>query len=153
MFLGECISFLKIPSRKMQTEYFKWLNWIIDAYSFSTIFCFFIFASLQAVIILTYVLFLVSFTVTPMQIFAIGVVTILMTLVGLILGLLASFISNNEFHAIQVIPLVTFPLIFLSDMIWDIEGFPLGIQLVSYLLPLTHTNSAMRDIFLKNYSL
>ena len=114
---------------------------------------FFIFAGLQAAIILTYVLFLVSFSVSVSQIFDIAVITVLMMLVGLMLGLLASFVANNEFQAIQFIPLVILPQIFLSDMIWDISSFPRFFQLLSYPLPLTHANAAMRNILLKGQPL
>lgn len=114
---------------------------------------FFLFATVQASIILTYVLFLVSFPVTAVQIVSIGVVTVLMMLVGLMLGLLASFLAHNEFQAVQFIPLVILPQIFLSDMIWDIKSFPWFFQLLSYPLPLTHANAAMRDLLLKNLPL
>ncbi len=114
---------------------------------------FFIFAGLQAAIILTYVLFLVSFSVNLMQVIDIAIITVLMMLVGLMLGLLASFVANNEFQAIQFIPLVILPQIFLSDMIWDIGSFPRFFQLLSYPLPLTHANTAMRNILLKGQPL
>ncbi len=106
---------------------------------------FLLFATLQAAIVLGYVLLLVSFPVTAMQVVSIGVVTLLMMLVGLMLGLLASFLAHNEFQAVQFIPLVILPQIFLSDMIWDIKGFPWFFQLLSYPLPLTHANGAIRE--------
>ncbi len=114
---------------------------------------FLLFATLQAIIILGYVLLLVSFPVTVAQVSAIGVVTLLMMLIGLMLGLLASFLAHNEFQAVQFIPLVILPQIFLSDMIWDIKSFPWFFQLLSYPLPLTHANAAMRDLLLKHLSL
>lgn len=114
---------------------------------------FFIFASLQAAIILSYVLVLVSFSVSISQIIDIAIITVLMMLVGLMLGLLASFVANNEFQAIQFIPLVILPQIFLSDMIWNIRSFPWFFQLLSYPLPLTHANAAMRAVMLKGLPL
>ena len=114
---------------------------------------FFIFASIQAAIVLAYVLFLVSFPVTIAQVISIVVITVLMTLIGLLLGLLASFVANNEFQAVQFIPLVILPQIFLSDMIWDIQSFPWFFQWLSYPLPLTHANSVMRDVLLKDFPL
>lgn len=113
---------------------------------------FFLFATIQATIILSYVLVLVSFSFTISQVISTIIITLLMMLIGLMLGLLASFVANNEFQAVQFIPLVILPQIFLSDMIWDIESFPLAFQLLSYPLPLTHANEAMRDILLKNLS-
>ena len=111
---------------------------------------FLLFASAQASIVLAYVLFLISFPVSASQVLSIAVVTLLMMLVGLMLGLLASFLAHNEFQAIQFIPLVILPQVFLSDMIWDIRGFPRFFQFLSYPLPLTHANAAMRDLLLKN---
>ena len=81
------------------------------------------------------------------------VLTLLMLLLALLLGLLASFVAHNEFQAVQFIPLVILPQIFLSDMIWDINRFPLGIRWVSYILPLTYANAAMRDVLLKDAAL
>ncbi|HEA25510.1 MAG TPA: ABC transporter permease, partial [Ectothiorhodospiraceae bacterium] len=67
--------------------------------------------------------------------------------------LLASFYAKNEFQAVQFIPLVILPQIFLSDMIWDINNFPLFFRILSYPLPLTHANGIMRDVLLKDMSL
>ena len=114
---------------------------------------FFIFAFIQAAIILAYVLVLVSFTFTISQVISISFVVILMTLIGLLLGLLASFVAHNEFQALQFIPLVILPQVFLSDMIWNIESFPPFFQWLSYPLPLTHANGVMRDVMLKNLPL
>ena len=49
--------------------------------------------------------------------------------------------------------MVILPQIFLSDMIWDINSFPLFFRLLSYPLPLTHANGIMRDVLLKDLSL
>jgi ABC-2 type transport system permease protein len=70
-------------------------------------------------------------------------------LLALLMGLLASFFSKNEFQAIQFIPLVILPQIFLSDIIWDIQTFPRAFQLLSYGLPLTHANIAVREMLVR----
>ncbi|MCW8887547.1 MAG: ABC transporter permease [Gammaproteobacteria bacterium] len=114
---------------------------------------FLLFGTLQASIVLAYVLVLISFPITLLQILDIALITFLMMLIALLLGLLASFAAKNEFQAVQFIPLVILPQIFLSDMIWDINSFPLFFKLLSYPLPLTHANSIMRDVLLKDMSL
>ncbi len=114
---------------------------------------FLLFGTVQAVIVLAYVLLLISFPITALQIFGIGVVTLFMMVIGLLLGLLASFSARNEFQAVQFIPLVILPQIFLSDMIWDINNFPLFFRILSYPLPLTHANGIMRDLLLKDLTL
>jgi len=114
---------------------------------------FFIFSTAQAVIILTFIISLLGFAISWSQLLSIVGVTIIMLLISLILGLLASFLAANEFQAIQFIPLVILPQVFLSDLIWNIESFPSVFQWISLLLPLTHANAAMRNVLLKNQSL
>ncbi len=114
---------------------------------------FFIFSFFQAIIILTFILALLGFTITMSQLFAIIIVTIFMMLIALVSGLLASFLASNEFQALQFIPLVILPQIFLSDIIWSIEEFPLFFRIISKLLPLTHANVAMRNVLIKNQTI
>lgn len=111
---------------------------------------FLIFATVQSTIILTYVIILISFSVSAIQLAGTAIVILLMMLIALSLGLLASFVARNEFQAVQFIPLVILPQIFLSDMIWDIRSFPYFFQALSYPLPLTHANSAMRGLLIEN---
>ena len=114
---------------------------------------FLVFSTLQSTIIVTYILYLIEFPFSVAQVFSLGVVILFTMLVALTLGLLASFLAANEFQAIQFIPLVILPQVFLSDMIWDINGFPKLFQWISYIFPLTHSNIAARDIMIKNHSL
>jgi len=114
---------------------------------------FIIFSSVQALIIIGYILALIQISFTPHQLFALGVTLFLIMIVALTMGLLASFMAMNEFQAIQFIPLVILPQIFLSDMIWRIESFPLVFQWISYGLPLTHANIISRKVMLQNQSL
>jgi ABC-2 type transport system permease protein len=111
---------------------------------------FLLFSTLQASIVVAYVLVLLSFPVSAAQIADIAVVTLLMMLIALLLGLTLSFLAQNEFQAVQFIPLVVLPQIFLSDMIWDLRAFPLGFRWFAYLLPLTHANAAMRAVIVRN---
>lgn len=111
---------------------------------------FFIFCGLQAAIVLTFIISLLGFTITVYQLIAIILLTVMMMLISLVIGLFASFMAANEFQALQFIPLVILPQIFLSDLIWNIEGFPKIFQWISMFLPLTHANVAMRNVLLKN---
>jgi len=74
-------------------------------------------------------------------------------LISLLLGLALSFLAQNEFQAIQFIPLVLLPQIFLSDMIWDIRAFPASIRWVSYAIPLTYANHVMRGALIRKEAL
>jgi len=69
------------------------------------------------------------------------------------MGLFASFLAKNEFQAIQFIPLVILPQIFLSDMIWRIETFPVVFRYIAYSMPLTYANKVARDLVLKGIPL
>jgi ABC-2 type transport system permease protein len=99
------------------------------------------------------VLYLIDIPFNASQVTVLIIVTFCLLLVGLTLGLLASYLAKNEFQAIQFIPVVILPQIFLADMIWAIEDFPAVFQWLSVILPLTHANQAMRDVLLKNVNL
>jgi ABC-2 type transport system permease protein len=114
---------------------------------------FFIFSFFQAIIILSFIIALLGFSITISQLSAILIITIFMMLIALVSGLLASFLASNEFQALQFIPLVVLPQIFLSDIIWSIDEFPLFFRIISKLLPLTHANVAMRNVLIKNQTI
>lgn len=114
---------------------------------------FFIFSTCQAAIILVFIISLLGFEITTSQLFAIVLLTLIMMLISLIMGLLASFLAANEFQALQFIPLVILPQLFLSDIIWSIEAFPKIFQWISKVLPLTHANILMRNVLLKDLGL
>ncbi len=114
---------------------------------------FFIFVGLQSLVILTYILVLIEFDFSVTQVFSLFIITIITMLVALTLGLLASFLAANEFQAMQFIPLVIIPQIFLSDIIWDIGEFPKVFQWIAYIFPLTHASAAARDTMIRNQPL
>jgi ABC-2 type transport system permease protein len=78
---------------------------------------------------------------------------VLVLLVALLLGLLASFVAQNEFQAVQTMPVIILPQIFLSDLIWSIDSFPSWLRWLSYVVPITHANIAAREIMLKGLNL
>lgn len=57
--------------------------------------------------------------------------------------------ENNEFQVIQFIPLVFGVQVFLSGIFWPIAQLPQVLQPVSYILPLTYANDALRSVMLK----
>ncbi|MDT8448357.1 MAG: ABC transporter permease [bacterium] len=114
---------------------------------------FFVFFSVQSAIVLAYVLVLLEIPVTLSQVVQLGLLTLLLMTVALMMGLFASFLAKNEFQAIQFIPLAILPQIFLSDMIWRIETFPVVFRWIAYSFPLTYANWAARDLILKGIPL
>jgi len=114
------------------------------------VFGFFIFVTLQSIIIESYIMVLIEFEFSIQQFVSYSVVVILTMLVSLMLGLMASFLAANEFQAIQFIPLFILPQIFLSDMIWSIDSFPKVFKYISYAFPLTYSNKVARDVMIRN---
>lgn len=113
------------------------------------IFGFIVFSTAQAAIILGYVYFLIEVNLSVSAIFTLIAVSISSMLIGLLLGLLVSFVSSNEFQVMQMIPLVILPQVFLSDMIWDVDYFPKIFQWISNLMPLTYANTIVRTVVIK----
>jgi ABC-2 type transport system permease protein len=114
---------------------------------------FFIFTSIQMAIVLAYILVLITFPVTLGQVAALVGLSLLVMLIALLLGLLVSFVAHSEFQAVQFIPLVILPQIFLSDLIWTLDSFPAPFRWIAALLPLTHANALTRDLLLKQIPL
>lgn len=111
-----------------------------------------LFALLQVAIILL-------FTLWVIQIHYLGslallfVVILLLALVGVSMGILASTFARTEFQVVQFIPLVIIPQALLSGTIWAVDEMPAYLQPFAYLMPLTYANRALRDIMLKGWGL
>ncbi len=114
---------------------------------------FLIFSLCQAAIIVAYFVALTVFPVSGTQLLSLAVIIVLLQLISLMLGLLTSFVARNEFQAIQFVPLVILPQVFLSDIIWDISNFHTAFRVISYALPLTHANVAVRNVMVENQAL
>jgi len=81
------------------------------------------------------------------------VVVVLLALVGVSMGMLASVFARNEFQVLQFIPLLIIPQVLLSGTFWAVEDMPPVLRPFSYLMPLTYANRALRDIMLKGLGL
>jgi ABC-2 type transport system permease protein len=80
---------------------------------------------------------------------AIVLVSMLYLIVSLSLGLFISGATRNQFQASQVALLASFmPALMLSGFIFDIRNMPVGVQVVSQLLPATHFMSLIKTLFL-----
>jgi ABC-2 type transport system permease protein len=69
------------------------------------------------------------------------------------LGIFCSSFARNEFQAVQFIPLLILPQVFLDGMFWPISTLPSYLQAISYIMPLTYTNDALQGIMVKGYGL
>lgn len=76
-------------------------------------------------------------------------VSLLYLVVSLLLGLLVSGITRNQFQASQLALLVSFmPAVMLSGFVFDLRNVPTAIRIVGYLLPGTHFMSLIKTLFL-----
>ncbi|MBN1678961.1 MAG: ABC-2 transporter permease [Anaerolineae bacterium] len=77
----------------------------------------------------------------------------LLVAVSVNLGVLLSTFAQNEFQVLQFLPLVVVSQGLLGGVIWQIEDMPKWIQPISYLMPLTYGNQALRGVMIKGESL
>jgi ABC-2 type transport system permease protein len=80
--------------------------------------------------------------------------TILLFSIGLQgVATLVSTLAKNEFQAMQFILVIIIPSIMLTGVFWPIETMPPEIQPLALLNPLTHANSALRDVMLRGWDI
>jgi ABC-2 type transport system permease protein len=110
------------------------------------------FALLQAIVILLFTVFVlrVNYRGNLATIFIVEAVLV----VGAVsLGLLVSAAARNELQAVQFVPIVLLPQVFLSGLLIPVEQLPDYLRPVSALLPLTYANEALRSVMIKGYEL
>ena len=111
---------------------------------------FLIIALIQAaeLLLVSVLLFDVRFVGSP---FWVGLIILLFTIVLQGVATLISTLARNEFQAMQFILVILIPSIMLSGVFWPIETMPSEIQPLAWLNPLTHANSALRDVMLRGW--
>jgi len=110
------------------------------------------FALLQAIVILLFTVFVlqVQFRGNLATIFIVEAVLV----VGAVsLGLLVSAAARNELQAVQFVPLVLLPQVFLSGLLIPVDQLPDYLRPISAVLPLTYANEALRLVMIKGYEL
>ncbi|HED1420144.1 TPA: ABC transporter permease [Kluyvera georgiana] len=74
---------------------------------------------------------------------------LLYLLVSLLLGLLISGVTRNQFQASQVALLTSFmPAMMLSGFVFDLRNVPVAIQVISQLPPATHFMQLIKTLFM-----
>lgn len=69
--------------------------------------------------------------------------------VSLLLGLVISGVTRNQFKASQVALVASFmPALMLSGFVFDLRNVPVAVQVVSQLLPATHFMALVKTLFL-----
>lgn len=111
-----------------------------------------VFALIQAVVI-------IAFTVYVLQVHYAGnlatifLVEAVMVVGAASLGLLVSAAARNELQAVQFVPLVLLPQVFLSGLLVPIAQLPEYLRPISAVLPLTYANEALKAVMIKGYAL
>lgn len=111
-----------------------------------------VFALLQAVVILAFTVFVlrVQYRGNLATVFIVEAVLV----VGAVsLGLLVSAAARNELQAVQFVPLVLLPQVFLSGLLIPVDQLPEYLRPFASVLPLTYANEALRLVMIKGYEL
>jgi ABC-2 type transport system permease protein len=78
----------------------------------------------------------------------IGII-LLLTFAGLGVGLLISLVADSERMAVQLSMLVLLASVFFSGFVLPVHDFVGPVQIVSYLLPVTHAIALLQDSMLR----
>jgi ABC-type multidrug transport system, permease component len=111
-----------------------------------------IFALVQAIVVLLFVIFVLQVHYSG-NLALVFLVSLLLTIGSVNLGIFLSTFARNEFQIIQLIPLVLGSQILLSGAFWPVKQLPQVLRPISYILPLTYANDALRNIMLKGQGL
>jgi ABC-2 type transport system permease protein len=112
------------------------------------VFGFTAFAMIQSLVTLLFVVFVLRVHYSG-NLLLLFLITGLLTIGSVNLGIFLSTFARNEFQIIQFIPLVFGLQVFLSGVFWPIAQLPSVLQPISYILPLTYANEALRNVMLK----
>ena len=107
-----------------------------------------LFALVQSLLILLFVVYALRVHYSG-NLALVFLVTALLTIGSVNLGIFLSTFAQNEFQIVQFIPLVFGIQVFLSGIFWPIAQLPSVLRPISYILPLTYANDALRGVMLK----
>ena len=113
---------------------------------------FLLFALVQSLMILMFVIFALRVHYSG-NLSLVFLITVLLTIGSINLGIFLSAFAQNEFQIVQFIPLVFGVQIFLSGVFWPIDQLPVLLRPISFILPLTYANEALRAVMLKGADL
>jgi ABC-2 type transport system permease protein len=110
------------------------------------------FALLQAIVILLFTVFVLQVHYRG-NLATIFIVEAVLVVGAVSLGLLVSAAARNELQAVQFVPIVLLPQVFLSGLLIPVDQLPDYLRPVSAVLPLTYANEALRSVMIKGYEL
>ncbi|MHA2295686.1 MAG: ABC transporter permease [Candidatus Hodarchaeales archaeon] len=105
------------------------------------------------IIVFAGVLYQVSFGTSILNYISLYIAAVILGWTSLVLGILLSSFARSEFQAVQFIPLVLFPAIFLSGVILPLIQIPEIFRWLSGLIPLTYGIHLLQRIAIEGYVL
>ena len=110
------------------------------------------FALLQAIVILLFTVFVLKVHYRG-NLATIFIVEAVLVVGAVSLGLLVSAAARNELQAVQFVPIVLLPQVFLSGLLIPVDQLPDYLRPIAAVLPLTYANEALRSVMIKGYEL
>ncbi len=111
-----------------------------------------VFALIQAVVIIAFTVFVLKVQYRG-NLATIFLVEAVMVVGAVSLGLLVSAAARNELQAVQFVPIVLLPQVFLSGLLIPVTQLPDYLRPLSALLPLTYANEALKAVMIKGLGL
>jgi ABC-2 type transport system permease protein len=111
-----------------------------------------LFALLQALVILAFTVFVLKVQYRG-NLATIFVVEAVLVVGAVSLGLAISAFARNELQAVQFVPLVLLPQVFLSGFLVPVDQLSDVLRAIAAILPLTYANEALRSVMVKGYQL
>ncbi len=110
------------------------------------------FALVQAVVIIAFTVIVLNVRYRG-NLATIFLVEAVMVIGAVSLGLLVSAAARNELQAVQFVPVVLLPQVFLSGLLIPVTQLPDYLRPISAILPLTYANEALKAVMIKGYAL
>jgi ABC-2 type transport system permease protein len=110
-----------------------------------------IFATLQSIILLSYVKWVLHMTITGSVLTA-GFIMILLSMSAVCIGAFCSIFADNEFQIMQFIPLIVIPQIFFSGLI-SLDTLPYHLGILSKVMPVYYACNALKKVLVKGADL
>ena len=111
-----------------------------------------LFALIQAAIIIGFTVLVLNVRYRG-NIGTIFLIEAMLVIVAVGLGLFVSAFARNELQAVQFIPVILLPQIFLSGLLVPVDQLPDLLRPIAAVLPLTYANEALRAVMIKGFPL
>lgn len=114
------------------------------------VFGFTLFALLQSLIILLFVVYVLRVHYAG-NLGLLFLVTLALTIGAVNLGIFLSAFARNELQVIQFIPLVFAPQVLLGGLFFPVSTLPIVLKQLAYIMPLTYADFALKDVMLRGF--